>query len=730
MAINDFGAKIGGAKKDLWKLRGLQISDLSEMNNAERLKLITKDNVWQKPDYAALVADGLPVRVAWFIKTVRDSLPAKPVLGYGDDAPDILDRKQQAYIGFVGDIRDAVLACKTDADILRVANRQWLVDNGFIEAGRGYYVKPTALGDSAINNKFLKAFCLSATDLRRFDREIQKKQFLFTDEQKALAKYEFFKYENVEWEQDYQKRTVMKVPVAGGKMYLYPQGELVDKNSWKDGTHFVMDGRRNVVARNLESLEAAKQFVLDREAGKESAEKSKKKGKTRFTPKQLQHIHRTVKDDYRHGKDIGGEEYMDVFGFKGGEFGNWMSEKDRQASLNLGYEALLDLAKALQIEPADISLGNSLSIAFGARGSGSALAHYEPLREVINLTKMRGAGSLAHEWAHALDDVLGKQLGLPGFMSENMRAKGLDKIPESFYKLIDALQYKLVAPEVAQEARQKDIDDYTNRLKRYIDSTFFPVRSMTEEQIAKKDMLVQRYLDGAAHVDKAVSLEVVLTGNGNPEIDALSNFRKELTGRGLQKESRIHLGQWQNNLSSKIKSLLEPSKVKTEFYENSERFDKEHTKTDNGYWASKVEMFARAFACYVTDKLAGQSDYLSGHSELAVSMAVKNGEAVVIKAIPVGTERAHINECFDVMIQELKEKGLLHHREDFTEFVERYAPVILEENDSARAARMAEIESFDPNRTEQLSFESLLENAFERAGSGVSKGSQEKGIEK
>ena len=35
------------------------------------------------------------------------------------------------------------------------------------------------------------------------------------------------------------------------------------------------------------------------------------------------------------------------------------------ASLNLGYEALLDLAKALQIEPADISLGNSLSIAFG-----------------------------------------------------------------------------------------------------------------------------------------------------------------------------------------------------------------------------------------------------------------------------------------------------------------------------------------------------------------------------
>ena len=41
---------------------------------------------------------------------------------------------------------------------------------------------------------------------------------------------------------------------------------------------------------------------------------------------------------------MGGEDYLEAFGFKGGEFGNWMSEKDRQASLNLGYEALLDLA--------------------------------------------------------------------------------------------------------------------------------------------------------------------------------------------------------------------------------------------------------------------------------------------------------------------------------------------------------------------------------------------------
>ena len=88
-----------------------------------------------------------------------------------------------------------------------------------------------------------------------------------------------------------------------------------------------------------------------------------------------------------------------------------MSDKDRQASLNFGYEGLLDMCRAIGISPKDVSLGGRLSIAFGARGSGNALAHYEPLREVINLTKMKGAGSLAHEWGHALDDIIGK--GLP-----------------------------------------------------------------------------------------------------------------------------------------------------------------------------------------------------------------------------------------------------------------------------------------------------------------------------
>lgn len=60
----------------------------------------------------------------------------------------------------------------------------------------------------------------------------------------------------------------------------------------------------------------------------------------------------------------------------------------------------MDLSDILEIEPKDISLDNSLSISFGARGYGKAKAHYELDSRVINLTRIKGAGSLGHEWFH------------------------------------------------------------------------------------------------------------------------------------------------------------------------------------------------------------------------------------------------------------------------------------------------------------------------------------------
>lgn len=121
--------------------------------------------------------------------------------------------------------------------------------------------------------------------------------------------------------------------------------------------------------------------------------------------------------DYRGGKASTPESYDKAFGFRGVQFGNWVAqtgELSRQNLMDQAYDALKDLANTAGITSKDISLDGTLGLAFGARGSGgknAALAHYEPGTKVINLTKYGGAGCVAHEWFHALDNYVATKNG-------------------------------------------------------------------------------------------------------------------------------------------------------------------------------------------------------------------------------------------------------------------------------------------------------------------------------
>ncbi|HHH0788485.1 TPA: LPD38 domain-containing protein [Yersinia enterocolitica] len=101
------------------------------------------------------------------------------------------------------------------------------------------------------------------------------------------------------------------------------------------------------------------------------------------------------------------EQFSDAFGFRGVQFGNYVEGTRRQSELNDAYDSLIDMAELLNVPPQALSLNGELGLAFGARGKAGAKAHYEPVQVVINLTKGNGAGSLAHEWFHALDNYFG-----------------------------------------------------------------------------------------------------------------------------------------------------------------------------------------------------------------------------------------------------------------------------------------------------------------------------------
>jgi hypothetical protein len=149
-------------------------------------------------------------------------------------------------------------------------------------------------------------------------------------------------------------------------------------------------------------------------------------------------------EDYRHGEDVTPERFTERFGFRGVQFGNWTNVRDRQTALNEAYDAFMDLAKVLNVTPRALSLNGELGLAFGARGSGDALAHYEPMEVVINLTKTKGAGSLAHEWWHAMDNYFSRRDAIAmGYMTENTASRSTHlrgELVEAFRDLVKAVK--------------------------------------------------------------------------------------------------------------------------------------------------------------------------------------------------------------------------------------------------------------------------------------------------
>lgn len=172
-----------------------------------------------------------------------------------------------------------------------------------------------------------------------------------------------------------------------------------------------------------------------------------------------------IGEDYRKGADVTPEQFQESFGFRGVQFGNYVEGGRRQQDLNRAYDALMDLAGVLNLPPRALSLGGRLGLAFGARGSGgvdAAAAHYERGEVVINLTKKQGAGSLAHEWWHALDNYFSRQRGDgAGMMTEeSRRGDGVrEEMRAAFRDVISAIN------RTGMQERSRKLDD--RRTKEY-----------------------------------------------------------------------------------------------------------------------------------------------------------------------------------------------------------------------------------------------------------------------
>ena len=160
---------------------------------------------------------------------------------------------------------------------------------------------------------------------------------------------------------------------------------------------------------------------------------------------------------------------------RGVQWGNSVTDDERKHHATKLSEALADLADTLGVSDSAISLGGKLGIAIGARGKGGALAHYEPDQQVINLTRSKGVGSLAHEWAHALDHSIEQ---FQGFASERIKETPIGKamsavrqsIGNSGYsdRLRDVLHQDQFATPREREYWKSHSEVFARTMERYI----------------------------------------------------------------------------------------------------------------------------------------------------------------------------------------------------------------------------------------------------------------------
>lgn len=720
--IDDFGIKIGGARKDLWRERGgLQYEDLQGMNDLEIQQYVVKKEIWNlKPkDFENMVfVEGRDREAAYFVKKVYGAIPSKPKIPTYLTRKEDISKQLKAYIDMIQGIKKVCYEIKTKEDIeiptkdgtTTIFYQKFLP---LFAPNQEHFGRVIRLYDEYTIQVSSKLFSAFQTPIFTLQREIKIAKFCYTEDEKIKATYSVKMFSSIEKSGTLFPKNVSNEYNDYGGTFIYKIGGNVSSifccNSFKDTTnvedyidhtYILLNENGQIIDYNFDTVEEAyqKAKIYDNEKQKYASGKGNSGRKKKYIPKQFETLEREG-TEYRSFKHAKADNFLDIFQFKGGEFGNWVNDKERQASLDYCYDALMDLSDVLDISRDSITLGHQLNIAFGARGHGSALAHFEPLYNVINLTKMKGAGSLGHEWIHALDFYLGTQYGVHNLATKDEKTE----YPKEFTDLIKSLTIKtIVSDKPIEDEAYKDAklkcDLAEKNLKQSLISALQP---LSQEKLEACD--VEKYVEilvkDAKKVESRPNPRKFVERQGRSCWEAQKSegiqkieemISKDFHVESINKNSLNHIMMRQDSVwltysnLKRERGMLEKNniytkEVYTDFYKDAQKMDKSWAKTDNGYWASTCEMLARAGAAYLYEKAKEKgikNDYLLGHA----LNAVNDVESGTLFLYPKGEEMRIISEKFDAFFDMLKEKELLKPlTEDEKSVGMLYTPIKIDE---------------------------------------------------
>ena len=419
--INDFGQKIGGAHKD----RAREAAERLAGVDASALMLQPLSKVAKLPDLRGLYLAGVissdVARLAWYYWAQIGTKPS-------GSWPTRLQRWADRAAALIGEVSRVLsyglaeksqisdfLAVEKPAQKLDLFNEEmtaanWPADEykrGAYFVGH-YWINPARFSIHTEKGSYSTAFDSVAECVKAIRAKVEKNT---TKEPQKFSMYQ----------------------TSAGKYFISPKGKsgikLLEFDNSADA--WAAYGDTEKLGKIYEEL---KKFPSERRDWNRPR----------------------LGEDWRGGQDMTPEAFGEVFPFRGVEFGNWVNQLERAACLNECADALNDLAGVIGIRPEAVALGGSLAWAFGSRGVGKALAHYEPARRVVNLTKKKGNGCVAHEWFHALDNYMMIKAGKPSLMAVSDTYAYGDAEKSPIFEAAKALKNALLKSDMYTRSRRID----------------------------------------------------------------------------------------------------------------------------------------------------------------------------------------------------------------------------------------------------------------------------------
>ena len=688
--IEDAGEELAYNKRNRIRT-GKTWDDISDLNNTLKAKETTKDNIWPKPDYEQMVKDGQRPIIAHIIKQVYDSISARPVTGKTPTDEDF-----KLYIDAVNRIRtglekwinspEAISSWAeknlkvAGAMIGRVTNISDMSGEGrslfdMIYPGewRNYKNEMNIVG----GNKLIRSLQPGYDAVTRAIKEVNK-GWPAKQESWQVQGYQIVPGDTVNI--DYYEHDKGDKPYVSTWISVSSDGRSINiENKTFDGISSKNDPSVQEYRNNRLAELRGKQLLLNKrhrliaafdtieeakDKAREIVKKEKKEGVT-GSGMNVEQAERQGPEYRTEGENVTAERLMSEYGFRGVNFGNWMPDNERQLHLNHAYDSFADLAGIMGIPSKAVSLNGMLGVAFGAQGSGNYAAHFVPGVNEINLTRTSGAGSLAHEWGHALDHYFATQAGLATatnpFLSEHIQGVDTDgytkkagqkikafgeeirpEIVGLFHKIVKTMMQRLATQEEIKTRKELRLKNDEKSLGRWLDS----IRRNFTGQEEEFDKLTDKIKKGDYGEGKiAVSSQTYLS----PVLVDIRELWKKKHNSLYNLNDMQSVQSWMDtveyNRSRKDSDDTHlPVMVETEYSKNSWKLDKD--KKGKKYWSTNHEMFARAFDAFVSDTIEDKA-----RLNTYLSHAGREGTTV-----PQGQERKVINNAFNGLINEIKTK--------------------------------------------------------------------------